>query len=135
MSEIQARTFQRVDTAAAWAAADPILGNGEIGVDVTNNQFRVGDGVKHWSQLPPVGATASQIDAMIQAYLAANPPAGGVNVSTEAVSSGVLRVTIGSGTTPAPAPTITTSVRPRAMTDGPAPSATIRCSMPCSASS
>jgi hypothetical protein len=76
-TEIKARTFQRVAAAAEWTSVNPILGNGEIGVDVTYNQFRVGDGVKRWLQLPPVGVTVGQIEGLIDQYLAANPPAGG----------------------------------------------------------
>lgn len=124
-TEIKARTFQRVATAADWTSVNPILGNGEIGVDVTNNQFRVGDGIKRWLQLPPVGVTVGQIEALINQYLEANPPAsgggggGGASVSTQDIAPGVIRVTItttaGGGDAgggeggPAVAPSVTSS--------------------------
>ena len=49
----------RYDTAALWASNNPILAIAEIGVDTTNNQFRIGDGVTHWATLPiaNLGAT------------------------------------------------------------------------------
>lgn len=106
-TEIKARTFQRVATAAEWTSVNPILGNGEIGVDVTNNQFRVGDGVKRWLQLPPVGVTVGQIEALVDQYLLENPPAGGgdggggggnLGVSTQEIAPGIVRLTISSST-------------------------------------
>lgn len=44
----------RRDTAANWAAANPVLAAGEIGIDTTNGGFRVGDGVTAWRNLRPV---------------------------------------------------------------------------------
>lgn len=76
MAEILARTFQRSAPASAWEAMNSILGKGEIGYDETNNQARIGDGVKHWLQLPPIGVTVGQIETIVDSYLAANPPVG-----------------------------------------------------------
>lgn len=41
----------RRDTAANWASANPTLSSGEIGYDITNKQFKVGDGSTAWSSL------------------------------------------------------------------------------------
>lgn len=41
----------RRDTAAAWAASNPVLSQGEIGLDLTNSQFKIGDGVRTWNAL------------------------------------------------------------------------------------
>jgi len=110
MTEIFARTFQRTASAAAWASVNPILGKGEIGIDETNNQARVGDGATPWLKLPPVGATADQIAALITTYLTANPPAGGGGTDITIVDHPTIRgagiLTIGSSSTPAP--TVTT---------------------------
>jgi hypothetical protein len=57
----------RRDVAADWAAANPVLAYGEAGYDLTNNQFRVGDGVTPWAGLIPIGAGGG-----------ASGPAGGV---------------------------------------------------------
>lgn len=44
----------RRDTAANWAAADPVLALGEPGYDTTNNELRIGDGTTAWSGLTPI---------------------------------------------------------------------------------
>jgi hypothetical protein len=43
--------LQRRGTAAQWAAADPVLGDGEMGIDKTNAIIKIGDGVTPWSQI------------------------------------------------------------------------------------
>lgn len=35
-----------------WTTQNPILAEGEIAVDTTNFRFKVGDGVRPWTQLP-----------------------------------------------------------------------------------
>lgn len=124
-TEIKARFFHRSETAAVWAATNPILGKGEIGNDETNNQARIGDGVKRWTELPPIGVTVGQIESLIDQYLDANPPAsggggGGTDVTTQDIAPGIVRVTItgtttgggntgGGENTPAVAPSVTSS--------------------------
>lgn len=44
----------RRDTAANWAAEDPVLQLGEPGYDTTNNELRIGDGTSPWSELTPI---------------------------------------------------------------------------------
>jgi len=41
----------RRDNASNWASNNPILAQGEIGFDTTNQAFRIGDGTNHWSAL------------------------------------------------------------------------------------
>ncbi|MBA3551203.1 hypothetical protein H0W32_03280, partial [Patescibacteria group bacterium] len=43
------------EDAVDWASANPILGLGESGYDVTNKQIRVGDGLTPWNDLTPIG--------------------------------------------------------------------------------
>jgi len=45
------RMQQRRGTSAQWTSANPILANGEIGVETDTNQFKLGDGVNVWSDL------------------------------------------------------------------------------------
>jgi hypothetical protein len=53
---IQARVRQRTDTAANWAAANPVLLLGELGIISDNpDQYKVGDGVTPWNLLPVRG--------------------------------------------------------------------------------
>ena len=41
----------RRDTTANWTASNPILSQGELGLDTTLNKMKIGDGVSHWSEL------------------------------------------------------------------------------------
>jgi len=41
----------RRDTAANWSRANPKLAQGEIGIDLTNKNFKIGDGNTFWNQL------------------------------------------------------------------------------------
>ena len=42
----------RRDTATNWNTVNPILAEGELGLDLTNHQTRTGNGVDHWADLP-----------------------------------------------------------------------------------
>jgi len=42
----------RRDTAANWNSNNPILAEGEIGVELDTNRMKVGDGSTHWNDLP-----------------------------------------------------------------------------------
>lgn len=44
---------QRRGTAAQWSSANPILAAGEIGFESDSGEFRIGDGINHWADLPP----------------------------------------------------------------------------------
>ena len=39
------------DTAQNWSTNNPILADGEIGYDKTNNKVKVGNGTAHWNDL------------------------------------------------------------------------------------
>jgi len=47
----------RRDTAADWTLADPILADGELGIETDTNRIKIGDGATEWSGLRygPVG--------------------------------------------------------------------------------
>jgi hypothetical protein len=42
----------RRDTASNWSAENPILSQGEMGLDTTNVRFKLGDGSTAWNNLP-----------------------------------------------------------------------------------
>lgn len=42
---------QRRGTQAQWTAANPVLAAGEIGFEIDNNRFKVGDGTNAWSAI------------------------------------------------------------------------------------
>jgi hypothetical protein len=41
----------RNDTASAWTAANPILAEGELGIENDTKFIKVGDGVSNWNDL------------------------------------------------------------------------------------
>ena len=41
----------RRDTAANWAGADPILAQGELGLETDTDKIKVGDGITPWASL------------------------------------------------------------------------------------
>jgi len=41
----------RNDTAANWTAADPVLAQGEMGIENDTDLFKIGNGVDVWSDL------------------------------------------------------------------------------------
>ena len=41
----------RRDTAVNWESTNPILSQGELGLDLTNEKFKVGNGVDNWQSL------------------------------------------------------------------------------------
>jgi len=45
----------RNDSAVNWTQYNPVMAIGEVGIDTTNNQFRIGDGTSTWSALTPIG--------------------------------------------------------------------------------
>lgn len=49
----------RRGTASRWESANPVLAQGELGVELDTGKFKLGDGVRNWSDLPyasgPIG--------------------------------------------------------------------------------
>lgn len=52
----------RRDTAANWAAVDPVLADGEIGLEQDTGQFKLGNGVSTYTALPYGGLQGPQGD-------------------------------------------------------------------------
>ena len=66
----------RRSTSAEWAATNPVLAQGEVGIDLTLGEMRLGDGVTAWAGLTSIGAVdPADVDAAIASYLLAHPPA------------------------------------------------------------
>lgn len=42
----------RNDTSANWTLSDPILAQGEMGIETDTDQFKIGNGSDVWSDLP-----------------------------------------------------------------------------------
>ncbi len=41
----------RRDTSANWSSVNPVLNDGEMGLDTTNDKIKIGDGTSTWSTL------------------------------------------------------------------------------------
>lgn len=68
----------RRDTAANWASANPVLADGELGVDTTNKKFKLGDGSTAWNSLPVYPSlTAAEQAALVAGKLRAGGTSGG----------------------------------------------------------
>ena len=52
----------RRGTSAEWAAANPVLAQGEVGIDLTLGEMRLGDGVTAWAGLTSIGAVIASRD-------------------------------------------------------------------------
>lgn len=62
------RMLQRRGTAAEWAAANPVLGDGELGLETDTKILKIGDGVTAWASLTSgylrVGAKAADSELL-----------------------------------------------------------------------
>jgi len=56
----------RRDTGANWASANTVLAAGEMGINTTTNQFKIGDGTTAWNSLSyaPISGTVAQLDSI-----------------------------------------------------------------------
>lgn len=56
----------RRDTDANWSSTNPVLANGEMGINTTTNQFKIGNGSTAWNSLSyaPISGTVASLDAV-----------------------------------------------------------------------
>jgi hypothetical protein len=52
----------RRDTAANWTSVNPILAEGEFGLETDTNQLKIGDGVLAWTALAYFGGSGNPFD-------------------------------------------------------------------------
>lgn len=70
MSRIEElQQWQRIALASEWILKNPVLGPGEIGVEADTERFKIGDGVKHWSEIAEYFVPDAAVLIMIQEYL------------------------------------------------------------------
>lgn len=79
MATTFARMQQRRDTTANWTTANPVLREGEWGLDLDEQRFKVGDGVTAWADLNFL------LDAEVAAAVAAAAAAEAAQSAVEAV--------------------------------------------------
>ena len=54
LDEKQGKTYNRIDTTANWQSVNPVLGDGEFGIEKLSggkSNLKVGDGVTAWNNL------------------------------------------------------------------------------------
>lgn len=56
VTTILSKIILRNDTSTNWAASDPVLFKGEVGIETDTNKIKIGDGAKTWSALPYANA-------------------------------------------------------------------------------
>jgi hypothetical protein len=57
----------RRGTATDWTTFNPVLSSGELGYDVTNKNFKVGDGTLTWTALPYTYVSQTQFNDLLLA--------------------------------------------------------------------
>jgi len=59
----------RRGSAELWTNVNPILGEGELALELDTDRFKIGDGIHHWNDLPyasgPPGIPGTQINKLI----------------------------------------------------------------------
>ena len=67
----------RRDTATNWSSTNPTLSQGELGLDLTNNVLKIGDGSTAWNSLTTTSKTATEsyVDSKITTLINAAPGA------------------------------------------------------------
>ena len=63
--------LMRNDTATNWTTNNPVLGKGEMGVEINTGKFKFGDGTKTWTALGYSGVlvTASNTNGNIKSMV------------------------------------------------------------------
>lgn len=57
------KILMRNDTAANWTTENPVLGKGELGIEIDTVKFKIGDGTKTWTQLDYAGTVVAASSA------------------------------------------------------------------------
>lgn len=69
------RIQQRRGTSSEWTASNPVLADGEIGIETDTDKYKIGDGASPWSTLP-YNVNLSYIAANYIPIIAAGMPSG-----------------------------------------------------------
>lgn len=82
------RQQQRRDTTSNWELYNPVLLEGELGVDTTVDRFKIGDGLTVWTALPWFDQASVDAATTAQAAATAAAAAAQTAVSNGGVSGG-----------------------------------------------
>jgi hypothetical protein len=68
--------------ATDWHDINPVLGAGEMGYETDSNQFKFGDAVTHWNDLPYAGLNDVNLNELVQDTVSSTLVAGnGISVT------------------------------------------------------
>jgi len=71
---MSSKILLRRGTAAEWSSANPILGNGELGIETDTLKIKIGNGSSTWSQLSSyANVTPAQLTSQINSLISAAP--------------------------------------------------------------
>ncbi|AMV35625.1 hypothetical protein VN12_26270 [Pirellula sp. SH-Sr6A] len=74
LSGTELRIQLRRDAATNWGGENPVLFEGELGVDTTSKNLKLGDGSSAWNDLPFLSVKPSDVSSAITAALASYTP-------------------------------------------------------------
>ena len=86
---VNVRLVHRHDTKANWAAKNPVLLQGEIGIEDDAGLFKIGDGVKAWDALRYAN------DAKTASHYEVNANVGTLEDNEERFKAAVMRILSG----------------------------------------
>ena len=89
----------RRDTAAAWTATNPILGNGEPGLETDTRKIKFGDGATAWTGLTYLSGAASAYSYATTAISYTETTTSGEKVVTVTVSARTVTLPTAVGNT------------------------------------
>ncbi len=85
----------RRDTSANWTSANPVLAQGELGLNLTTSQYKIGDGATAWNSLP-YGALSGAVGGLdLTATTDPSAPTGAVTIYSKSVGGRIMPKWIG----------------------------------------
>ena len=91
---------QKRGTAANWASKNPILLDGEIGLETDTHKIKAGNGTSHWNDLPYIKPNSADVaythhqNAQLQAWHITHPLSFIPNVVITDVNGNILEADV-----------------------------------------
>lgn len=82
----------RRDTGANWTTNDPVLGQGEVGIELDSSpvSFKIGDGTSAWSALSYFAGSVTETDPIVGAITGLVKADGAGNISAAVADTDYL---------------------------------------------
>jgi len=85
----------RRDTSANWTSTNPVLAQGELGLNLTTGQYKIGDGVTAWNSLA-YGTLSGEVSGLdFAATTDPSAPTGAVTIYAKSVGGRIMPKWIG----------------------------------------